>query len=158
MCCKKERGRERFYPKSLRARGAHGGRKIKCPEGRLETAIAFAAAPFVAIPAVMPVSAIVAFPAVAVMTGTTSVAPAIITAAASTPAAAVAATAGRTTASTTSTATRGAAIFGLADAQAPAAEVGSVELGDRGFSHLATGESDEGEPALTTRFPVERHV
>lgn len=111
----------------------------------------------------MSVPAIIAI--LAVVTGTTSVAPAIITATATaaasvatTTAAVTTATAGRTTTSTASTTTRGAAIFRFADAQAPTAEVGSVELGDRGLSHLATGERDEGKPALATRFPVEGHV
>ncbi len=172
----KKKGTGKVLPeKPVRCEGTE--RKIRCPAGggsRSETAIPLATTAFIAITTMAAVTAIVTVAAVktvaAVMTvtaiitvaaGTTSAAPAIAFITATAAAIVSAATARRTTAAastTTAAATRGAAIFGLADAQAPAAEVGSVELGDRGFSHLATGESDEGEPAWTTRFPVERHV
>lgn len=124
---------------------------------RLEAAIPLASAALIAIPAIAPV------PAITTATGasTASATPIIPAAAAAIiPAATIVAAtaAGRSSATATATAGSGTAIFRLAHPKTSPAEIRSVELGDGGLSHLATGEGDKGKPALATGLPVEWHM
>jgi hypothetical protein len=124
------------------------------------TEFAFAAE----VPVTTPLAAGLAITTVAeitVATGTTSAtATTAATALVSTTAAAtatVASATGRTSAA--ATAAGGIpAFFGFAHAQVPAAELGAIQLGHRRLAEFTARKGDEGKPAGSAGFTVDRHV